>query len=140
VSDKEPPRVTVAELIGPKFRLDPADPILIVATIFEELQKKALTRLGAVVTDAAEQIATTTVLTENSARARSETIVNEAGRWAGEQIRTAGADAGKLAADVVREFLDRTERAERRATIAAWISSSAAVAAVAAIAAFVVLR
>jgi len=123
-----------------RIRLDPHDAVFLLATISEELQKETLERVGAVVTEAAEQIATTTVLAENSARGRCETIVTEAGRWAGEQIRLAGADSGKAAADVVREFLDRTEQAARQATIAAWVSSSAAVAAFAALAAFVVLR
>jgi len=123
-----------------RIKLEPTDAVFLLATISDAIQKETLERVGAVVTEAAEQIATTTVLTENSARARCETVVTEAGRWAGEQIRTAGADAGKLAADVVREFLDRTEQAARRATIAAWISSSAALATAVAIAAFVVLR
>jgi len=132
----------MAELLGEKYRtgIDPSDPILMMATLFEESQKRALDKLGAVMTKAAEDIATTTVLTENSARARCEQIVTEAGRWAGEQIRMAGADSGKLAADVVREFLDRTEAAARTATIAAWVSSSAAVATAAAAVGFLVLR
>ena len=83
MSKDEPPRVTIAELLGTKYRLeiDPADPLLLVADIVGEMQKEALDRLGAVVKEAADQIATSAVLAENSARARSGTIITDAARW-----------------------------------------------------------
>lgn len=141
MSKDEPPRVTIAELLGTKYRLeiDPADPLLLVADIVGEMQKEALDRLGAVVKEAADQIATSAVLAENSARARSGTIITDAARWAAEQIRLAGDDAGQQTGRHVEVLLKRAEHAARRATIAAWISSSTAVVALA-FAAFVVLR
>ena len=123
----------MAELVGQKHwtDLDSADPILLVRSIFEKSTADALAQLSKVVTDAAEQIATTTVLSENNARARGEKIVTEAARWGSEQIRMAGIDAAKIVAAQLDDAIARSQRAARTATIAAWISSASAAACVA---------
>ncbi|MDQ2764785.1 MAG: hypothetical protein M3Y22_15315, partial [Pseudomonadota bacterium] len=60
----------LAALIGKKtgISLDKTDPVFTTATIFEALAKEAMTDLAKIVTDAADQISTASVLAENNAR------------------------------------------------------------------------
>jgi hypothetical protein len=80
-----------------------------------------------------DQVSTTLVLAATTARSRSERIVIEAAQWSGEQIRLAGAEASRLVLAQMETPVAHSRSAARTATIAAWISGSAAICAVLAI-------
>lgn len=129
----------LTELVGKRgaFEVDPSDPLLVVAKMFKANTADALAQLSKVVTDAADQIATTTVLSENNARARSEKIVTEGAKWAAEQIRMAGTDAAKTVVAQLQESIDQATDAVQ--SMRNWILIGCASTAVSVVAAAVVI-
>ena len=118
----------MAELVGQKHHvtLDRHDPIFMLVTVNEAMQKEAIASLAKIVTDTSDQMATAAILAENAARARSERIVTETAKWSSEQIRLAGADAAKIVVERLEGLVEQAERARRRASIAAWTSAACA--------------
>lgn len=126
----------LAGLVGQKHRpgLDLVDPVFLVRSMFEAMQKEALEKLSKVVTDAADQIATSSVLAENNTRARGEATVTEAARWGAEHIRKAGIDAAKLVVGELEGAIAEAQAAGRATRTGMWVSwAAAAVSVVAAV-------
>nr|WP_294504777.1 hypothetical protein [uncultured Rhodopila sp.] len=110
------------------FRVDPNDPVFVLATISEAMLEEAKGELRQVVADAMSQAAAT----EAEAQAKAEAIVTKAGEWAAERIREAGeAAATRILIDAREVQLQSAiaARRTRRATIAAVVCSLAALAA-----------
>jgi malonyl CoA-acyl carrier protein transacylase len=89
-----------------RVRFDYHDPVFVLGTIAEEVTKEMMAAMGKIVSDAADQMATSNVLAETNARAKAETIVTEAAKWGAEQIRMAGADAASQILTELKAGLD----------------------------------
>ena len=127
----EPP--PLAELVGRRHKdLDPTDPVFIVATIVEELQKQTLAEMGELVTSLADQIAAANRMAKNAAKAKAEKIVTQATEFAAMKISEAGVTVSvRLAAETQRAqaALSAVSARLKWATIAAVVCSVAALSA-----------
>lgn len=89
----------------PGHALTPDDPLYAVVAAVTAMQRQAHKELALLVAKQAEDIAATSVLAENAARAKAEMIITQAGEWSAGQIRKAGSDVATalIAERVVRE-------------------------------------
>jgi hypothetical protein len=114
------------------FRVDPNDPVFMLATISEVILQEAREDLQKIVAEALTQTAAATMRTEAAARDKAEAIVTKAGEWAAERIREAGDTAATRiltdAQNLQIQSAIATKRT-RRATIVAVVCSLAALAA-----------
>jgi hypothetical protein len=129
MADKEskPDASLLAALVGQRGgpSVDPSDPVYIVASILQAAINDAAATLAKTVADATDQTATAIVLSENAARARSETIVTDSARWAGEQIRLAGTDAAKAILQQTEDQVERVQSAAQTVRWGVWVACSA---------------
>jgi hypothetical protein len=88
------------------FRVDPNDPVFVLATISEAIQQEAQGELRKIVADAIDRTAEANRQAEAAAQVRVEAIVRDAGESAAEQIRQAAAkilmEAQKTSVDAER--------------------------------------
>jgi hypothetical protein len=115
----------MADLIREKHgtALDPGDPVFLLATVADELHKEGRQEFARIAAELSDQVSAALVLADTTARARSERLITEAAKWSSEQIREAGVG-------IVRQMeaqLAHSQQAARVATIAAWVTTSAAV-------------
>lgn len=80
--------------------IDPSDPSWAVVNLFDEVHKKTLGEMAALVRALSSEVAASAALAEKSAQKRAEVTISTAGVWAGDQLRKAGSDA---AGEVLRE-------------------------------------
>lgn len=80
---------------GNRFAIDPSDPMHAVVQAFEGVQKQAFKEMSVLVTKLSDEVAASSVLAEKAARAKAEQVISEAGVWAADQIRVAGAEAAQ---------------------------------------------
>jgi hypothetical protein len=71
-------------------RMDPDDPVFVLATITELMMDEAKAELQRIMTTGMDQVSAANVQAEAAARAKAEAIVTKAGEWAAERIREAG--------------------------------------------------
>lgn len=72
--------------------LTPDDPLYIVVTEVKAVMQQERRELAKLVEKLAEDIAATSVLAEQAARAKAEAIITQAGEWGSTAISKAGAD------------------------------------------------
>jgi hypothetical protein len=84
----------VANVIREKHgvALDPDDPILLLATVADELHKEGQEEFARIASELSDHVAAALVLAETTAKARSERLITESARWSADQIRGAGAE------------------------------------------------
>lgn len=114
------------------FRVDPNDPVFVLATISEVILQEAQQELRKIVAEALAQTAAANAQTEAAAREKAEAIVIKAGEWAAERIREAGeAAATQILTDAQKVQVQSAIASQRmrRATIVAVVCSLAALAA-----------
>ena len=109
-----------------KRSIDPDDPVYQIVEIFEAQQAEAMEGLGRMIAKAADDIAATVVMAENSARIKSQAIATNAVKLGANKIHLAGVDAANAVSQRVEIALDRAETAAKIATRAAWFSGVAA--------------
>jgi hypothetical protein len=133
----------LAELVGQKhgIQVESSDPIVLAASIVEQVVGDMHTKMLAEVTEMvkglAAEVSTAIVLAENTAKARAESIVTDAGKWGSDQIRQAGADVAVRLAAELKAGTDETKTARREAKV--WARFSMAAAAGSMVAAMVVI-
>jgi hypothetical protein len=110
--------------------LDPDDPVFISIQLYREAIKEgvdaAATQLAKIVSDAADQIATASVLSENTAKRTAEAIISGAGQWGSDQIRQAGADVVTRLTAELKAGADEAKAARSEAKVWARFSMAAA--------------
>jgi vacuolar-type H+-ATPase subunit H len=114
------------------FRVDPNDPVFVLATISEVILHEAREDLRKIVAEALTQAAAANAQTEAAAREKAEAIVTKAGEWAAERIREAGETAAtRILTDAQKVQVQSAIASQRiwRATIVAVVCSLAALAA-----------
>lgn len=114
--------------------LDPEDPLFLLVTLFREVQKETLGQLAKVVADATERSVVASTAAEAAARAKAESIVSQAGEWAGLKIREAGDLVLARIQAEVQTANDTGRAAARWASRAAWIAAVSGLGAMAAVA------
>jgi hypothetical protein len=118
----------VANVIREKhgIALDPDDPILLLATVADELHKEGQEEFARIASELSDHVAAALVLAETTAKARSERLITEAARWSAEHIRAAGTD---VAAAVERfdGLLAQSRRSARMVAIAIGVAVSLAI-------------
>jgi hypothetical protein len=75
------------------FRMDPNDPVFVLATISELMLADAKAEFQWILTTAMDQASAANVQAEAAARAKAEAIVTKAGEWAADRIKEAGDQA-----------------------------------------------
>ena len=118
----------MAELVGQKHhvRLDQHDPMFMLVTVNEAMQKEAIASLTKIVTDASDQIATAAVLAENAAHARGERLLSAGAKMGSEQIQAAGDAATRRVVSEVKELLEQVEAVRHEAQVMVRVSWAAA--------------
>ncbi len=114
------------------FRIDPNDPVFVLATISEVILQEAREDLQKIVAEALTRTAAANAQTEAGAREKAEAIVTKAGEWAAERITQAGETAAtRLLTDAQKLQVQSAIASQRiwRATKAAVVCSLAALAA-----------
>jgi len=117
-----------------RVRIDPADPILMVATISETVHAKILAGVQKIMTDGLNQMSAASAQAEAAARVKAEKIVTQGADWASERIRQAGdAVVAKIAAErqALQDEAATVTRWVKRGIVAAALCGMAAVAAAA---------
>jgi hypothetical protein len=105
-------------------KLDPADPIFLLATVAAELNKESREEFQRMAAELSDQVSTALVLADTAARARSERLITEAAKWSSDQIRT----AGNGVVQEIETSLAQSQQAARAAVISAWVAGTLAVA------------
>jgi hypothetical protein len=82
------------------FRVSPDDPIWLLGTVAENVQKEALAELKTMLTEQLDQITAANIQIETTAKAKAEKIITHAAAWAEKRIKDAGeaATAAMIAA------------------------------------------
>jgi vacuolar-type H+-ATPase subunit H len=114
------------------FRIDPNDPVFVLATISEVILQEAREELQKIVAEALAQTAAANARTEAATREQAEAIVVKAGERVAERIREAGDTAAtQILTDAQKLQVQSAIASQRirRATIAAVVCSLAAFAA-----------
>jgi vacuolar-type H+-ATPase subunit H len=114
------------------FRIDPNDPVFVLATISEIILHEAREELKTIIGEALARTAAANAQTEAASREKAEAIVTKAGEWAAERIREAGeAAAARVLTDAQKLQVQSAITSQRiwRATLAAVVCSLAALAA-----------
>jgi hypothetical protein len=114
-----------------RFRLDPDDPLFIAATIVAasvgDGQKKTQAEFAKLIATAVNDIVTSSTMVSAAAKGHAETVINQAGDWAAEQIRTAAQEAAKTILARCEEQEARVSHLAWVAKIGAWISGGSAI-------------
>jgi hypothetical protein len=112
------------------FRVDPNDPVFVLATIAEVIQQEAREELQKTIAEALNQVAAVNQQAEAAVKAKAEAIVTQAGAQAAERIRVAGeAVAARILADMqkVQKSATADARRIRRTTLLALFCGLASV-------------
>jgi hypothetical protein len=120
-------------------RLDQDDSVFLLGTIAEEVQREAMEEMRSMLAKAVDDIATTVMMAENSARTKGRELATEAVKFGADKIRVAGVDAANAVASKLDVAVNKIETAANMAIRAAWIGISGAVATIAAVILLVVL-
>lgn len=78
---------------SPASAIEPGDPAHALLTAVEAMTRQSQRELGVLVSKLAGDIAASSVLAEQAAKAKAEAVITQAGEWAAQRIRDAGHDA-----------------------------------------------
>jgi hypothetical protein len=96
------------------FRVDPNDPVFMLATISEAMLDEARGELQKIITDAISQAASANLQAEAAAREKIEATVHEAGERAAARIREASdAAVTRILTEIQKSQQDATAAAQR---------------------------
>lgn len=112
----------VARITG--RRISAADPVLSAAVINEVLLEQGLEKLDAQIRGHADRITAAAVQAEQAAKHNISDVINRAGEWAEERIKSAVDEAGSIVVARMTGLAQKSEQAARQARI--WALGAAA--------------
>jgi hypothetical protein len=121
--EKEIERSTVKD----RGSIDPDDPVFQIVEIFKTQQAEAMEGLGRMIAKAAEDIATTIVMADNTARTKEQVLITKVARLGADKIQSAGIEAANTVSARFDKAVAKVETAANMAMKAAWISAAGAV-------------
>jgi transcriptional activator TraM len=110
-------------------RVGADDPIWLMGTAVEEVNKETVAEIRKMLTDQLDQISAANLQAENAAKARGEKLITEGTEWATKKIREAGEAAAARVNTEVEKALADAKKGLNRAVALAWICAGSAVAA-----------